>query len=82
MWKKLKQKWDFKWASFKLNRAYKNKIKFTIKTLKFYIYTMNKIGIPTNKSENEILKMFLASYDKMIESLNQDINRYRNYIWK
>lgn len=72
----------FKIACFKVKHSTMKLVKCDIKILKYCIHHINKIGIPTNEHKNEMLKMLLACYDEAIKQINEDIEKYRSYVWQ
>jgi len=77
----LKLIWQFKFSIFKLKCTHMRAIRYDIKILKFCVYNINKIGIPTNETNNESVKQLLSLYDKTIEKINGDIEKIRSYTW-
>lgn len=82
MLKKTIQKWKFKFASFKLKRKYKKSVKIRLEILEWCLHKINKVDVPTNETDNEMLKQFLSLYDVTIKDINNDVDKYRNYICK
>jgi len=73
---------EFKASVRKAKRSIKKLIKQELKILKFCLYHMNRIGVPKNREQNEMLKLLLDSYNKVIVDLNENVKTYEHYIWK
>ena len=56
------------------------KMKYDLKVIKFCVKHMDKICVPINEKENEVMKKLLVAYDEAINSLNESVNIYRKRV--
>ena len=79
MLKKVMNKWQFNNSLRKVKSLHKKVLRQNLRILKFCLYRINKIGIPTNDTEIETLKRLITVYDETLKDLNKDIDRYGNH---
>ena len=82
MLKKVINKWQFTDSLRKVKSLHKKVLRQNLKIMKFCLYRINKIGIPTNETETETLKRLVSVYDETLKDLNKDIDRYSDYYKK
>ena len=70
----------FKFSIFKVKCSFMRVVRHNLKTLKFCIYHLNRICIPTNEEKNEVMKKLLSVYDETIAELNKNVEIYRNRV--
>ena len=63
-----------------LDKCMKERVKVRTNALKFYLNTINKIGVPRNDKEMLMLKTLLRNYDERISEFEEDLRYARMYI--
>lgn len=72
----------FKLALLRVRRTNRMVQRYGLRILKFCLKTMNRIGCPANKYQNETLKRVLKLYDEIVNKLDADVDRFRTYVWE
>lgn len=70
----------FKFGVFKVKYSHMRLMKHYLKTLKFCIYHMVKIGIPVSDGEKMLMEALLSVYDETIMELNKNVDVHRKRI--
>ena len=78
--KRLYRKFQFKLACLKVRITYQRLIAVRLDIIKYCCKHLHRIGIPVTDSEKEMMKELIHLYDKVIDDLKKDINRYKSYI--
>lgn len=65
---------------FRLERHIKKGVKIHTKALRTYLNIANKISIPRDEKETEILRKVIKSYDETIIELEKNLEYSRLYI--
>lgn len=70
----------FKLSVLKVKYTHWRLIKHYLKILKFCIRHLDRICIPTTKSQNELMKKLLTVYDETIADLDKSVDIYRKRV--
>ena len=76
------KKLQFKFSLFKVKLLHMKKMKYNLKVLSFCIHHLDKLCVPTNEKENEVMKKLLSTYDETIIELNESVDIYRKRVTK
>jgi hypothetical protein len=75
-----KTKRDFLHACNKLKKKHEKVNDCRLKMLKVLQKEMDAIGIPVTTEEKELMTEAIGLYDKTLQELKDDINRFREYL--
>lgn len=76
-----KIKWlQFRFGILRTKHSHWKLVKHYLKTLKFCLHYIHKIGAPTNDTEEETIKRLISLYDETIADISKDVEWVRRYL--
>ena len=78
--KEEKNRKEFVKSCEKLKKKHAQVNNIRLKILRACMKEMEMIGIPVTKEEKELMRSAIDLYDKTLQELKDDVNRFRGYI--
>lgn len=75
-----KVRWQFLNACAKVKKRHNKVNAFRFKILRTCLRDLDKVGLPVTTKEKDLMAKMIQLYDKTLDELSNDVNRFRGYI--